>query len=84
MYLPGSLSLRVKIFLLSLFALSATLSSVQASDRCVTENVVLVTLDGVRWQEVFHGIDTEISKQEAFANQTALIASWGMVGRISL
>jgi hypothetical protein len=28
---------------------------------CRTENLVLVTIDGVRWQEVFTGMDTEIA-----------------------
>jgi hypothetical protein len=29
-----------------------------------TENVVLVTLDGFRWQEVFHGADSSYMKQQ--------------------
>ena len=28
---------------------------------CKTENLVLVTIDGVRWQEVFTGIDKELA-----------------------
>ena len=31
-----------------------------------TENVVIVTLDGMRWQEVFGGIDTVLAKDSLF------------------
>jgi hypothetical protein len=30
------------------------------------ENVILVTFDGFRWQEVFHGADTSLMKQQKF------------------
>jgi len=42
-----------------LFALSAS-----AQNR-KTENVILVTLDGMRWQEVFGGADSSYMKQQA-------------------
>ena len=31
-----------------------------------TENVILVTLDGMRWQEVFGGADSSLMKQQVF------------------
>jgi hypothetical protein len=33
------------------------------------ENLVLVTLDGVRWQEVFGGVDMELIEDERFTNE---------------
>ena len=44
-----------------------------------TENVVLVTLDGMRWQEVFGGADTALFRQSKyfFPNQAALQQQFG-------
>ncbi len=33
-----------------------------------SENIILVTLDGVRWQEVFGGVDMEVIEDERFTN----------------
>ncbi|MBT1704617.1 alkaline phosphatase family protein [Chryseosolibacter indicus] len=38
--------------------------SVQGQIKQKTENVVLVTLDGFRWQELFHGADSSLMKQQ--------------------
>lgn len=37
-----------------------------ASAQALTENVVLVTLDGMRWQEVFKGVDTVILNEPRY------------------
>ena len=44
-----------------------------------TENVVLVTLDGMRWQEVFGGADTALFRQSKhyYANHQALNQDFG-------
>ncbi len=34
-------------------------------------NLVLVTLDGVRWQEVFGGIDLDLIEDERYASSPA-------------
>ncbi len=40
---------------------------VQAGDKCcLTENVILVTLDGVRWQEIFQGVDRRFFDQKDY------------------
>jgi hypothetical protein len=49
-----------KYFLLAL-VLYSTLVSAQ---RRKTENVILITLDGFRWQEVFNGADSVFMKQQ--------------------
>ena len=47
--------------------------SVQA--QAPSENLVLVTLDGVRWQEVFSGVDPDLIEDVAwFARQEGLEA----------
>jgi hypothetical protein len=41
------------------------------------ENVVLITFDGVRWQEVFRGLDKELALHESYsARQDELIAQF--------
>lgn len=47
-------------FILSLFLAAAS----QAQTKHKTENVVLITLDGFRWQEVFNGADSSFMKQQ--------------------
>ncbi len=37
------------------------------------ENVVLITFDGLRWQELFHGLDDELSEHEEYSAQSSLI-----------
>lgn len=38
-----------------------------------TENLVIVTLDGMRWQEVFKGVDSSIIVDKKFTNDSAAI-----------
>ncbi len=38
---------------------------VEAQQKNKTENIVLITLDGFRWQEVFNGADSSFMKQQA-------------------
>lgn len=40
-----------------------------------TENVVIVTLDGMRWQEVFGGIDSGIVVNKRFTNDSSGVAA---------
>jgi hypothetical protein len=52
---------------LSLFVGCATQAEQKPMDKCCkTENIVLVTIDGVRWQDIFKGIDKELLKREEF------------------
>jgi hypothetical protein len=45
-----------------------------------TTNLVIVTLDGMRWQEVFGGIDTEIAQDKRYTRDSAgmMTAFWGV------
>lgn len=47
------------LFLLALWLSSYTFLSAQ-NDGGTTQNIVLITLDGMRWQEVFGGIDSAL------------------------
>src|SRR5688572_17555428 len=49
------------IFLI--LAMTVVFNAVAQTNR-KTENVVLVTLDGFRWQEVFNGADSSYMKQQ--------------------
>ncbi len=50
------------------FALSATLTlalaTIPAAAQPPSQNIILVTADGLRWQEVFRGIDPLLAKEE--------------------
>lgn len=37
------------------------------------ENVVLITFDGLRWQELFHGLDTDLALHSEYSEQSELI-----------
>lgn len=49
------------VFTLLLFATAHTLF---AQQKTKTENVILITLDGMRWQEVFNGADSSFMRQQ--------------------
>lgn len=57
-------------FLIS-FLLCVTLSNGQSRE---TENVIIVTLDGFRWQEVFTGADRKILCKEKYTRDTSIIS----------
>lgn len=44
----------------------------QAQTKLKTENVVLITLDGFRWQELFKGADSVYMKQQVFLKDAAV------------
>ncbi len=46
-----------------LLLLIASLAA-QAQQKTKTENVILITLDGMRWQEIFNGADSSFMKQQ--------------------
>ncbi len=55
-----------------IFGLLFLLSFAQGySQKNKTENLVIVTLDGMRWQEVFEGIDSAIIVNKKFTNDSA-------------
>lgn len=61
--------MRMTLFLIIAFSLSAP---IQASDPAPVENVVIVTLDGFRWQELFTGADEAfIDKQNGGIKEPA-------------
>ncbi|MDD2305127.1 MAG: alkaline phosphatase family protein [Prolixibacteraceae bacterium] len=55
-----------KIFTLSVFILlfQFTIGKIQAQTK--TENIILVTLDGLRWQEIFGGADSTLLKNKNY------------------
>ncbi|MBW3128657.1 sulfatase-like hydrolase/transferase [Hymenobacter profundi] len=69
---------RTRFFLPLLLSLSLTAANAQ-TPKHRTENVVLVTLDGMRWQEVFGGADTSLFRQSKhyYADQAALRKEFG-------
>jgi predicted AlkP superfamily pyrophosphatase or phosphodiesterase len=50
-----------RITLLLLFGI---LSSIAVAQSLKTENIILVTLDGFRWQEMFNGADSGLMRQQ--------------------
>ncbi len=45
---------------------SLLLISLSASSQRKTENIIIVTLDGMRWQEIFKGLDPVLSADSTF------------------
>ena len=58
----------MKNILFSLFLLSCFISKAQDAK---TENVIIITLDGYRWQEVFTGADEALINSKDFSHDTA-------------
>jgi hypothetical protein len=56
-----------------------TLTAAAQTPKLRTENVVLITLDGMRWQEVFGGADTALFRQSKhyFTDRKALNKDFG-------
>jgi len=55
-----------KIFLSGLFIISASFLYAQVK----TENIIIVTLDGFRWQEVFSGADSVLVNDSTYVQDT--------------
>ncbi|TPG71784.1 sulfatase-like hydrolase/transferase [Hymenobacter nivis] len=65
--------------LLTALAAGLALGARAQSPKLRTENVILVTLDGMRWQEVFGGADTALFRQTKhyYADRGALQKDFG-------
>ena len=59
-----------KVYLLILFVLLCFVAGAQSK----TENIVIVTLDGMRWQEVFNGADKFLLKDKRFTKDSSSTA----------
>lgn len=56
------------------FSLLFFIVSLQLSNPVFgAENVVLITFDGLRWQELFRGLDLDLANHEEYSEQSALI-----------
>jgi hypothetical protein len=54
------------VFLGIVVALALSTAEVQVHAQPKSDNVIIVTLDGFRWQEVFSGMDSAIAVQQRF------------------
>jgi hypothetical protein len=55
------------------FLLALPVAGVQAQDALRTENVILITMDGFRWQELFTGADEKLIDDEAFVEEPGIL-----------
>jgi hypothetical protein len=60
----------MKICFRILFIFSSFLCIAQVKAQLKTENVVVVTLDGLRWQEVFGGADSTLLKSKSYTKDS--------------
>jgi len=60
------------LLLISIIVLSSCVESGESNDNN-TPNIILITLDGVRWQEVFNGVDLELIENKKFTKNSALL-----------
>ncbi len=61
----------MKLYGFILLLASAVFSGNIASAQLKTDNLVIVTLDGMRWQEVFSGADTAILSNKKFTKDSS-------------
>ena len=52
--------------ILALCTLLTSIANAQTNPKPLAKNIIIVTLDGMRWQEVFNGMDTSIADQKQF------------------
>lgn len=55
-----------KIIFLLLFSIGFSFYTVAQSGKLKTQNVVIITFDGLRWQELFGGVDSVLLYNETF------------------
>jgi hypothetical protein len=55
----------------TLLAITLLLSLFAQSQNATTENVIIITFDGLRWQEVFGGLDEAILKDKTYTSDSA-------------
>lgn len=53
--------------------LCASASASAVGDTLATRNVVLITLDGLRWQELFRGVDEALAHDDRFVKNSELV-----------
>ncbi|TDB69020.1 sulfatase-like hydrolase/transferase [Arundinibacter roseus] len=53
--------------------LGLTNSQVFSQNKLKTENVILVTMDGMRWQEVFGGVDSTLIRTKKYTPDTSAL-----------
>ena len=56
-----------------LLAICCLLSGQSFAQKTKTENLIIVTLDGMRWQEIFGGIDSQIVVNHKFTRDSASV-----------
>lgn len=61
----------MKLKLISLFSALILTFSLPAQEKTKTENVILITLDGFRWQELFTGAESRLLLDKKFVGDTA-------------
>jgi arylsulfatase A-like enzyme len=64
------------LFILLIFELFSLTLSAQFSDSTIGRNVIIVTIDGLRWQEIFDGA------QEAIINEGSYVSDTGIVNEM--
>jgi len=62
--------MKLKLILLAL--LVSNFCQVNAQQKNRTENIILITFDGLRWQEVFNGADSSFMKQQVYLKDPKL------------
>lgn len=64
--------MRHLLLLAASFMLSSSLKA-QFSDSSIAQNVIIVTIDGLRWQELFNGADKAIIAEGTYVSDTGIV-----------
>jgi hypothetical protein len=65
------LPMKLLVFLIALFA-SLNLSG-QVRDSAKGQNIIIITIDGLRWQEIFTGADESIINERKYVSDTSIV-----------
>jgi hypothetical protein len=59
---------------ISVFVIVMAIANLVMAQTHQTQNIVIVTLDGMRWEEVFGGVDSAIMNNKQFTQDSAAVA----------
>ena len=71
--LKKKLKMRNFIILLTSLIILSSCAESNESNNNDAPNIILITLDGVRWQEVFNGVDLDLIENKKFTKNSTLL-----------
>src|ERR1700761_1377467 len=67
--------IKMKLFLPLIVLLASLLQAAAQESPAKTKKLIIITIDGFRWQEIFNGADSLLISNEDYVKDTALTRS---------